>query len=86
MKLNQDEITEARQALDEHTAALKPSNTLAASASLNRFDLMPNRTTLPAFNVHAARALAHERIRLNRELTTEERAVILKSFQGRRHS
>jgi hypothetical protein len=80
VKLNQDEITEARQALDEHTAALKPSNSLAATANQNRFDLMPNRTTLPVFDVHAARALAYERIRLNRELTTEERAVILKKF------
>jgi hypothetical protein len=60
----------------------KPSNTLAASASLNRFDLMPNRTTIPAFNIHAARALAFERIRLNRELTAEERAAILKKFSA----
>jgi len=81
-KLNRDEITEARQALDDHTEALRPTNTLAASASLNRFDLMPNRTTLPAFNVHAARELAYERIRLNREMTTAERAVILKKFSG----
>jgi hypothetical protein len=81
-KLNQDEITAARQALDDHTEGLRPTNTLAASTNLNRYDLMPNRTTLPAFNVHAARTLAHERMRLNRELTTAEREVILKKFSG----
>jgi hypothetical protein len=38
--------------------------------------------TTPAYGIKEARALAFERIRLNRELTTEEHAAILKKFSG----
>lgn len=80
MRLSQDEVAAGRQALAEHTAALRPSNNLAASASQNRYDLTRNGTTLPALNLREARALAHERIRLQRELTPEERSELLKKF------
>ena len=38
--------------------------------------------TTPAYGIKEARALAHERIRLNRELTTEEHAAILRKISG----
>jgi hypothetical protein len=72
MKLSEDEVLDARQALAEHTEALRPSNTLAATANQNRFDLQPSRTTIPPFDVERARKIRWEEIRLGRQLTSDE--------------
>lgn len=61
--LSNDRVLDARQALAEHTDAMKPSNNLAVSATQNDWTRFASRTTVQPLDLNAARAAAHERIR-----------------------
>jgi hypothetical protein len=82
VKLNLDEITDARQALEEHTAALKPSNNLAASAAANDYMRHPQRwLTQPKYTIGQMRAIRHEEIRRGRTLSEAEKAEVVRNVQ-----
>jgi hypothetical protein len=57
-RISRDEI---QQALAEHTEAMQPSQT--DTPTQNDWTKCAGLTTLPPFDVNAARAVAHERIR-----------------------
>jgi hypothetical protein len=56
VKLSQDEILDAQQALAEHTAATKPSHT--DTRTVNDFMAAPGRSTVQLLDVRKARAEA----------------------------
>jgi hypothetical protein len=73
-----NERVKAAQALDEHTAALKPSNNLAATAAVNDFTKHPKRwLTTPAHGIVQAREIRFEEIKIGRTLTEPERDAFL---------
>jgi hypothetical protein len=85
-KFSQSEIREAVNDMNNNDQ--DPTNFAARTAQAQAINAAWHRAhpsgwaTTPAYGIKEARALAYERIRLNRELTTEERAVILKKFSG----
>jgi hypothetical protein len=61
-KLSQDEVLDARTALEEHTAALQPKH--ADTTKANDWTQCEGLTTMPKFDLAARRAEAHETLRL----------------------
>jgi len=48
----------------------------------NRYDLTPGRWNAPQLNLHAARAVRHEEIKLGRALTQDEQTALLRKLTG----
>jgi hypothetical protein len=63
MKLNQDEMLAAQQALADHTQQIHTQNNLAASVTQNNYEAAPGRWNAPRLSITEARAARHAEIR-----------------------